>query len=175
MWEELFFWCILLSVVQFIFSPGFIASTFFLSFFFFLLRLASNICSYPSGTIFQVIPESRFELSGDQCLQLLFPTPVLHYEKYLGDCQLEKRFVWKINFSSQVTLSYKWCQMWDCIRIEVDSWWCRWDAAPDRSVLSSSVAQSLITALFSSSGIFFTELLPSCLYCTTLMIQSATL
>lgn len=104
MWEELFFWCMLLSIVQFIFSPGFILGTSFPSIFFFFLRLASHICSYPSGIIFQVVPESRFLLSGHQCLQLHFPTPMLNYEKYLGDYELEKR---KINFSSQVTLSYR--------------------------------------------------------------------
>lgn len=79
MWEELFFdVCFyLLSSL----SLGFIVDFFVPSFFFFFLRLASHICSYPSGKIFQVIPERRFGLSGHQCLQLHFPTPVLHDEK----------------------------------------------------------------------------------------------
>lgn len=61
------------------------------SFFFSFLRLASHICSHPGGIILQVIPESRFGLSGHQGLQVHFPTPMLHYEKYFYE--LEKRFV----------------------------------------------------------------------------------
>lgn len=64
-----------------------------LFFLFFFLRLANHVCSYTSGKIFKATPESRFELSGHQGLQVHFPTPMLHYEKYLDCYELEKRFI----------------------------------------------------------------------------------